>query len=371
MNEQHAPYIPSGGYTSDIVALIDSAHAANITPILWGESGVGKTALIEALSQRPGHDGMTKVMLNTMDRTDALGLPRGETVEGKTATVYADPFWVVQANASTGTHYVFFDEFSLADPEMQGSCLTILHSRTMPSGTKVADHVKFVAAANPADIITNGYELSPPLANRLMHLDYAPPVNEWYEGMSCAWGEDVSNEEIEFRISVTAFLKTKPELVHQTDNHLTWKAWPSRRSWDNAARTAYALDEGLRLRAMSGFVGEGPAEAFAVFAKGFVLPKPEEVAADPTLIDWHDATMGYAALSAVTQWCDDVSKFDGAARAFNYAIKNGPKDVPVVLAARLIDRVSKISKGKFPPLDMAPDAFGKFAKEMFPTHGSI
>jgi MoxR-like ATPase len=362
------PYIPSGEFTQNIVKLIDATHAANVTPLLWGDSGIGKTSLIESLSRREGHSGLTKVMLNSMDRTDALGLPRGGEIAGQHATVYSDPFWIVEANAvQDGLFYVFFDEFSLADPEMQGSCLTILHSRTMPSGTRVKDHVKFIAAGNPAEIITNGYELSPPLANRLMHLDYKPPVSEWYQGMIDAWGRNVDDEERKLRITITAFLKRKPELVQQTEGHQTWRAWPSRRSWDNAATVAAHLSGDLRMTAIAGLVGEGPAVAFAAFAKGFVLPEPKEIADDPSLIDWKDAVQGYAALASVRHWCDDESKFDDTGKVFNYAVTHGPRDVPVVFVQDLLDAAAKISKKQI-PLDISPEGFGRFVNDIFPMY---
>lgn len=364
-----APYIPSGEYTQDIVKLIDATHAANVTPLLWGDSGVGKTSLIEELSKRPGHVGLTKVMLNSMDRTDALGLPRGGEINGTHATVYSDPFWIVEANAAKGgIFYVFFDEFSLADPEMQGSCLTILHSRTMPSGTKVADHVKFIAAGNPAEIITNGYELSPPLANRLMHLDYAPPVSEWFQGMTDAWGRKVDDEERKLRITITSFLKRKSDLVQQTEGHQTWRAWPSRRSWDNAATVAAHLHGDLRNTAIAGLVGEGPALAFAAFAKGFVLPEPKEIADDPSIINWKDAVMGYAALASVRHWCDEEGKFEDTGKVFNFAVKNGPRDVPVVFVKDLLAAAAKISPKQI-PLDITPEGFGKFVQDIFPMYG--
>lgn len=374
MSKANTPYLPTKGYTSDIIALIDAAHEAHVTPILWGDAGVGKTAMIEELAKRDGFAGLTKVMLNTMDRTDVLGLPRGEviTIEGKdgkprsaTVTVYADPAWIVEANAAEGKHFVFLDEFSLADPEMQGSCLTMLQSRHMPSGTPISDNVLFIAAANPTDIITNGYELSPPLSNRLMHIDYKPPVSEWFEGMIDAWGQQVSADEQAFRTMLVSFLQRNPDKVQQEGGDRSM-AWASRRSWDNAARIVHRFtDTDMRVRALTGLVGRNLAEQFATFAAGFVLPKPEEIVADPSCVDWKDGTMGYAALVSLTAWMDDASKVDGVTGVFNYAVKNGPKDVPTVRVRPFIEKAVKFRKGKLPSLDFTKDGFKQFTDMVF------
>lgn len=374
MSKTNTPYLPTKGYTADIIALIDATHEAHVTPILWGDAGVGKTAMIEELAKREGFAGLTKIMLNTMDRTDVLGLPRGEvvTVDGKdgaprsvTVTVYADPAWIVEANASEGKHYVFLDEFSLADPEMQGACLTMLQSRHMPSGTPINDNVFFIAAANPADIITNGYELSPPLANRLMHLDYTPPVAEWFEGMVDAWGQEVSADEQAFRTMLVSFLQRNPDKVQQEGGDRSG-AWASRRSWDNAARIVHRVPGmDMRVRALTGLVGRDLAEQFATFAAGFVLPKPEEIVADPSCVDWKDGTMGYAALVSLTAWLDEADKVDPVAAVFNFAVKNGPKDVPTVRVKPFLEKAVKLRKGKMPALDMTKDGFKAFTDLVF------
>ena len=60
--------------------------------------------------------------------------------------------------------------------------LTVALER-MVGRTKLPDEVRIVAAANPPDRSAGGVDLTPPMANRFLHIDFEPTRDEWLTGM--------------------------------------------------------------------------------------------------------------------------------------------------------------------------------------------
>ncbi len=47
--------------------------------------------------------------------------------------------------------------------------------------------VRVLAGANPPDRAADGWEISPPLANRFCHVDFRPSLEDWLGGMTAGW----------------------------------------------------------------------------------------------------------------------------------------------------------------------------------------
>lgn len=348
--EDNAPYILGGKHTQLIVKMIDAAHAAGVTPILWGEPGVGKTALIDALALRPGFGGLVRVLTGSQDKSDTLGMPSRDTHEASDGSVYeitrhATPDWVVQANEAEGTFYVFLDELPQADVEVQGTFLTVLQNYVMPSGAKIKPHVKFIAAGNPTDSVSSGYELIEPLQNRLSHFTYEPPKDEWFQGMMDAWGKSVSDNEAALRRFIVGYLVGHDEFLHKRpDAGLTENAWPSRRSWDNLARMgAHLMDDKDALEfAAIGLVGAAAGMDFVTTVFRLDSKTPQEIVADPSCVDWTNSFQGFVGLSGVLSWMSNPEDVKPVADVLNYAVKNGPKDVATTWLKPYVAKVTTI-----------------------------
>lgn len=341
MSEIKTPYILNGEHTQQIVSMIDTLTAAGMTPMLWGKPGVGKTALVEALALRPGFAGCRRVLLGSQEKSDNTGIPSLATLTGErtgteySVTRFSTPDWVIEANEADGDFFVFLDELPQADPDVQGTFLTILQSRVMPSGAKIADHVRFIAAGNPTDIVQSGFELIEPLQNRLAHFIYEPPREEWFQGMLDAWGQDADDAELELRRYVVAYINSHGEHLHKppvqgaNTTVINQNAWPSRRSWDNFATAGGRLldnKDALEMLAIS-LVGEAVARDFVTTAFRLKSKTPDEIMKDPSCVDWRNSFMGFVALSSVVSAMSDKSDIPAVINVFNVAGKEGPKDI--------------------------------------------
>lgn len=374
---EDAPYILGGKHTQTIVKLIDAAHDAGVTPILWGKPGVGKTALVDALAQRPGFGGLVRVLTGSQDKSDTLGMPSRDTYTDRdghvhNTTSHATPSWVLEANDSEGTFYVFLDELPQADTDVQGTFLTVLQNYVMPSGVKIKPHVKFIAAGNPTDIVASGYELIEPLTNRLSHLTYEPPREEWFQGMLDAWGKDVSDDEAALRRAVVGYLVGHGDNLHRPpETGSTENAWPSRRSWDNLSRMGAAfLNDAPTLEAVAeSLVGEAVAKDFVTTVFLLASHTPDEIVADPSIVDWNNTFQGFVSISSVISWLSRESDVSSVIAVFNYAVKNGPRDVTATQLKALIEKC----KGEFganavkhfKSLDMTDAGFKEFLPLIF------
>lgn len=260
-----------------------------IPVLLWGKPGVGKSSFLEGLAA-PDFPVLT-LIASIHDPTDFSGLPVHH--EGKVH--YAIPEWVNRFEED-GVGLLFLDELTTAPPSVQAALLRVVLER------KVGFHplpprVRIVAAANPPDLMTGGWELSPPLRNRFVHLQWDLPADIYLQALESGFpvGEmpEVDEEAHaallpEWKLRIAAFLKRSPDLLHTTPDSDPY-AFASPRSWDFAAALLTSCEllgeapvegqAGSRhcLELLKGCLGEGVAIPFLEFLRNLKLPDPEEV----------------------------------------------------------------------------------------------
>jgi GTPase SAR1 family protein len=132
--------------------------------LVWGTPGTGKSTFIESL-QRDGFPVYTMIA-SLHDPTDFNGLP----VLHNGRMRFAPPEWVYLFEEH-GQGILFLDELTTAPPTVQAALLRLVLERKVGAHSLPAG-VRIVAAANPPDIAASGWELSPPLANRFVHLNW-------------------------------------------------------------------------------------------------------------------------------------------------------------------------------------------------------
>lgn len=270
------------------------AVTANQPVLLWGEPGIGKSAGIEQLAAGLGLP-LETVIASVHEPSDFAGLPIVGDDPAVTGVPMAPPDWAVRL-AGAGRGLLFFDELSSAPPAVQAALLRVVLERRVGSLT-LPEAVRIVAAANPPSSAADGWHLSPPLANRFVHLHWTHDPRTVARGMAGTWPEvavpvvdpaRAPGAVARARGAVSGFLTARPGLVHAlpADAESRGRAWPSPRTWEMALRllaAGYAAGAGREAlaAALAGAVGDGTGIELLSYLEELDLPDPDRVLADP------------------------------------------------------------------------------------------
>lgn len=340
------------------VTVIDAASRAHVPVLLWSDPGMGKSAVVRALAAADGVPVET-VIGSQREPVDIAGWP--VVADGAVQTL-ALPDWAATLVEARGG-YLLLDELSTCSASVQAAMLTVALERTV-GRTRLPDDVRIVAAANPPDRSAGGVDLTPPMANRFLHIDFEPTAQEWLTGMrssfsvlpaSRAVAADAlrSAEEIG---AVCAFIEARPELLHrypETDEG-AGRAWPSRRSWDAAARVLGYLrrdDIAAAASAVLGCVGEGAGAEYLEWRASMDLPAIADVIADPSIVDWGAARPDqvWAVLSGVVAWASGKGTKDAWMTAWGPLVAAATDGAPDVAGAAARALSVSMPAGARPP----------------------
>ena len=366
---------------------IDIAYAvciqAGVPVILWGPPGIGKTMRTQSIAKSLGKP-LVEQVCSTWDPTD-VGLPiverrqdpelverlkedysnlsHKEVVERLkelfesshqcTGDQFArvPPKWAVDCDDNT---ILYLDEFSCTPPAVQASALKIVGERkcgdlALPKGLSIA------MSANPADQAAGGWELAPPMANRMVHLECSLSANDWCEGMISGWPEmDVPKlpsgwrELVPSKIAlVAAYIRRFGEshlLSVPEDEASQGRAWPSPRSWENlcyllAAAESCGVGPAVINHLAKGTIGH-PAISFLTFCEQLDLPDPETLIADPSLYEHFErgdkvhATL--ASVAAAVAANNTKKRWENGVQVMVRAADKGGTDIAAIAFQSLI-----------------------------------
>jgi MoxR-like ATPase len=263
--------------------------------LFWGKPGVGKTTLINRFARANSVLSWT-ILGSLREPQDFVGLPI--PMDGRTS--YAAPAWAADA-ADAKRALIFLDEVNTAAPSVQAALLRpvnegVVGDIVLPPG------VRFMLAANPVEDSAGGWDLAPPLANRMLHFTWdKPDADNWADWLLGCQNDDVTPidpAKEEERVMhewpdafakacalVGGFIRAKAELLYKQPNQGSpdlSRAWPSPRSWELATRAlagAYVhnLDEVLTDTLIEAAVGRGATVEFARYRSAIDLPAPRDV----------------------------------------------------------------------------------------------
>ncbi|CAL9632892.1 AAA family ATPase [Streptomyces sp. enrichment culture] len=270
------------------------AVAADLPVLLWGEPGIGKTAALTQLATALDLP-LTTVIASVHEPSDFSGLPVVGDDPARQGVPMAPPDWAVRL-VRAGRGLLFLDELSTAPPAVQAALLRLVLERRI-GALRLPPGVRIVAAANPRSSAADGWELSPPLANRFVHLQWTHDHDVVVRGLGGTWPRATLprldpaklTEAVEFaRRAVCTFLTARPTLVHRLPSGEARRggAWPSPRSWDmTLSLIAFATAAGSSREVLSllvrGTVGDGPGLELLAAIDRMDLPDPEVLLADP------------------------------------------------------------------------------------------
>ncbi|MEV4415573.1 MoxR family ATPase [Catellatospora sp. NPDC049609] len=328
------------------------AVSADLPVLLWGEPGIGKTAALHQLAASLDLP-LTTVIASVHEPSDFAGLPVVGDDPAVQGVPMAPPDWAVRL-VREGRGLLFLDELSTAPPAVQAALLRVVLERRV-GALRLPAGVRIVAAANPRSSAADGWELSAPLANRFVHLQWTHDTEVVVRGLGGTWPRaslprlDPARlaDAVDYaRRAVCGFLTARPTLVHRLPNNETRRggAWPSPRSWDMALRLvafAVAADTSREVLSMlvRGTVGDGAGLELLASLDRMDLPDPETLLADPGNAvlpergDLRQAVLD-GVVAAVRRRADQA-RWDAAWELLVAALETGAPDVVVVPAATL------------------------------------
>jgi MoxR-like ATPase len=274
------------------------AVAADLPVLLWGEPGIGKTAALTQLAASLDLP-LTTVIASVHEPTDFSGLPILGDDPAVQGVPMAPPQWAVEL-VRAGRGLLFLDELSTATPAVQAALLRVVLERRV-GALQLPPDVRIVAAANPRASAADGWELSPPLANRFVHLYWVHDREVVVRGLGGIWpraelprlARERLPEAVAYaRRAVCGFLEARPTLIHRLPSTETRRggAWPSPRSWEAALTllafgTAASVSRDVLALLVRGVVGDGPGLELLAHLDRMELPDPETLLADPASAD--------------------------------------------------------------------------------------
>ncbi|MFJ3025406.1 MoxR family ATPase [Streptomyces tendae] len=328
------------------------AVAADLPVLLWGEPGIGKTAALTQLATALDLP-LTTVIASVHEPSDFSGLPVVGDDPAEQGVPMAPPDWAVRL-VRAGRGLLFLDELSTAPPAVQAALLRLVLERRI-GALRLPPGVRIVAAANPRSSAADGWELSPPLANRFVHLQWTHDQDVVVRGLGGTWPRatlpsldpsGLAAAVRHARRAVCEFLTARPALVHRLPSGETRRggAWPSPRSWEMTLRLiAFATAAGSSGEVLSllvrGTVGDGPGLELMASLDRMDLPDPETLLADPAGAvlpergDLRQAVLD--GVVAAVRKRPEKSRWDAAWALLARAMETGAPDVVVVPATTL------------------------------------
>jgi hypothetical protein len=302
--------------------------------MLEGSPGIGKSGRVRGAATSVGLE-TSVVYPATRQPEDFSGAP---IPDGKGGVAIECILPAVRQMVKLGRGVIFVDEITCARPAVQGALLGFIYERVC-GDTVLPGQVRILAAGNPAGEAAGGWNLAPPMANRLAWLDVKKPdTREWAQWLLSGPARLASITDAEDLVKKgwarawsklqglgAAFIQANPDihyLLPEEGNPERHRAWPSPRTWEFALRavaTCHALGKSdLQFDFVKACVGEAAATEWAAWVTDRDLPDAEEMltkgwTAHPSRID-----VTIAALSSLAAF---IKSYPAGPKRTAYAAK--------------------------------------------------
>lgn len=229
---------------ADTILTVDMVIKSGSVPLIIGESGIGKTALVKELCRKQGYYEVT-IDGNLLKEGEIGGLPtveeysvliNGEVVTRK-KTVYAIHTKLRQIDEDLngnpdGKVLLFIDELNRCEHSVQQELMNLVLNREI-NGYILPCNVLVMAAMNPSNKYSSfentDYQVTdmdPAQEDRFVWIEMEADVKTWLK-----WGMEEGN----IHEDVLEFIASFPEYLHTPGSKETVKATP--RSWERVSNT--------------------------------------------------------------------------------------------------------------------------------------
>lgn len=266
---------------------------------LVGLPGIAKSALIELFGEE--HGLVTEVFSPAERGLGALGAVPVPSADREWLD-YPMPRWVEAIHKVPAL--VFIDELTACPASYQAPLLSMTHMRRIggkPMGINDSAEVRVLCAYNPPEYAAGGWELSPPIANRMIHMEVEADGDGWRDfmvGVRTKREKAFNPREIDAQVdrlwashygravaAVTEYTRRNPAALckpPKANDPQAGKAWPSLRTWDLCTRAIagcgiHGVGLATRDAFIEGAVGKAAAVELIASIAASDLPDPEAV----------------------------------------------------------------------------------------------
>ena len=187
---------------------------------LWGPPGIGKSEVIEQITNDLGDSKLIDIRLSLWDPTDIKGMPYYSANDN--TMKWAPPAELPTEEEAKKHKYivVFLDEMNSAAPAVQAAAYQLILNRRVGQYT-LPDNVLLVAAGNRDADKGVTYRMPAPLANRFVHLELRVDFDDWFQ-----WA--VHND---IHKDVVGYLTFAKKDLYDFDPRSPSRAFATPRSW--------------------------------------------------------------------------------------------------------------------------------------------
>ena len=237
----------------DIQDSFDFIFKANVTPFIWGHSGIGKTSIVRDYAKAKGWKFFPLYLGTQSDLGDVLGL--ADFVRDKKgtaiATTFATPEWLkglidyCEENPDSGA-VLFLDEFNRARRDVLQGMFSLALDKTFHT-IKLPKNCHIVAAGNPPTeeyYVTDVNETA--LMARFLHIKAEPTTQEWVQYAKAK----------SFDNTLLSFINEHPTALEDNKTDFTLPIKVDRRAYERLNNImALTPPQHLLFQLMAGIIG--------------------------------------------------------------------------------------------------------------------
>jgi hypothetical protein len=236
---------------------------------LWGPPGIGKSEVVEQITNDLPNSHFIDIRLSLWEPTDIKGIPYFDSNQGK--MVWGAPSELPDEEMASAYDNIvlFLDEMNSAAPSVQAAAYQLILNRKVGQ-YKLPDNVMIVAAGNREADKGVTYRMPAPLANRFVHLELQVDFDDWFEW---AVAKNIQSD-------VIGYLQFAKQDLYTFDPKSPSRSFATPRTWTFVSELLEDEEEDdiTTTDLVAGTVGEGLAVKFMAHRKiASSMPNPSDI----------------------------------------------------------------------------------------------